>query len=183
MHLAAAVVCDHQFCAAIDDSLPQTQEPHRGALFKVAIDHQDRVAFTQLLEVCILTDPIRPGNVGVGRGNCGRHRHCAALEHIAEERPEQVRILIGDPVADDASDARSARFVRNQLQSSFPCGLHQFAARISHQRVGQSILRAGEMMDKAPLVARPDFVDLLVLARHHTLDFVTTGAGFQTSVQ
>src|SRR5690606_31667452 len=58
---------------------------------------------------------------------------------------------------------------RDEIDGFVPARLRQLAIP-AHQRPHQAVGGVGVMVDKAPLVADPDFVDHLILAGHDALD-------------
>ena len=109
---------------------------------------------------------------------CGRTSMFGIAQPFAEQLGKQIQIFVRQPVAHESQHALvgGLQMTRHERERIVPRRRLKHAVGIAHHRAPKPLRAARVMMAKAALVAHPDFVDLLVLARHHAQDFPSAAA-------
>jgi hypothetical protein len=110
------------------------------------------------------------GDVTAGQARFSQ-THVLALQPITQEVLEPEKVFVAQVVAGQTGDrvAVLLQFAGHVIQRLIPTGFHQFAI-LTNQRFAEAVGGVGKVVNEAPFVANPDFVDGFVLPGHDTFD-------------
>ena len=149
-------------------SLLEAQPPYGGFLLQVAGDHQHNIALGQIRQVAARRQTDLHGQFAAGHMRIER----LLSARLSGKFTQVEQIFITKPPTGDSQQffACLAEFLCHQVEGFFPTGGRQFAAA-PHQGLRQPLCRAiGVAVAQTALITNPDFIDALMLARHHPLD-------------